>query len=196
TLTANGTVTSPIVRGAWILENILGTPPPLPPPDVPGIEPDLSGATTIKQQLDSHRSVEVCASCHKKIDPLGFALESYDVIGKIRSEYRVKKVASKPKFGKGPFWKAGPVVEPTGRLSTGHNLNGPETLTEYLVEKRELFARCLTKKLMTYGVGRHLEFMDRPAVEKIISKMKTVDFRYPLQDLIIDIVNSEPFLTK
>src|SRR5438445_5695823 len=87
-VTANGTTTSPVLRGAWVLERILGTPPPKPPPDVPAIDPDIRGATTIRQQLAKHRQLASCANCHAKIDPPGFALESFDVIGGFREYYR------------------------------------------------------------------------------------------------------------
>ena len=88
-VTANGTTTSPVIRGAWVLDRILGTPPPPPPPDVEPLVPDIRGATTIRQQLAKHRNVPACASCHAKIDPAGFALESFDVIGGWRENYRV-----------------------------------------------------------------------------------------------------------
>ncbi len=87
-ITANGTTTSPVIRGAWVMERILGQPPPPPPPSVPAVEPDTRGATTIREQLDKHRSVESCAVCHRKIDPPGFALESFDVLGGFRRRYR------------------------------------------------------------------------------------------------------------
>ena len=87
-VTANGTTTSPVLRGAWIMERILGKPPPPPPPGVPAVEPDTRGATTIREQLDKHRTVASCAACHAKIDPPGFALESFDVIGGWRDRYR------------------------------------------------------------------------------------------------------------
>lgn len=194
-VTSNGTVSSPVVRGAWLLENILGTPPPPPPPDVPAIESDISGLSTIKEQLDKHREAEACAGCHAKIDPLGFALENYDVMGQWRQHYRIRK-SSEPPRGRGPHWKDGAAVEANGMLGNGGELDGIDSLKTYLNERRPLFARCLTEKLLTYALGRHPSISDRPAIDAIVAKAEAAGFQLSLQDLLIEIANSKPFLTK
>src|SRR5207244_668865 len=129
-VTANGTTTSPVVRGAWVIENLLGIHVP-PPPPVPAVEPDLTGAVTLRQQLDKHRNDTSCASCHSKIDPPGFALESFDPIGGWREKYRIPTtmqmaVEDRKKDPKaGPLaYKLGLAVDPAGTLSTGESFNG------------------------------------------------------------------------
>ncbi|QDT36646.1 hypothetical protein Pan189_10070 [Stratiformator vulcanicus] len=195
TVTSNGTVTSPIVRGAWIMENLLGTPPPPPPPDVPAIEADISGNLTIKEQLAQHREIKACASCHAKMDPLGFAMENYDVMGGWRTNYRIRK-SDEPPRGRGPHWKSGAEVDPTGVLATGENLGGLNDLKAYLKSRRADFARCLTEKLIAYGTGREPRTTDRPAINAIVDRIAAQDFQYPLAELVTDVVNSKPFLTK
>src|SRR5207248_476227 len=120
-VTANGTSTSPVLRGAWVLDRILGTPPPKPPADVPAVEPDIRGATTIRQQLAKHRALATCATCHAKIDPPGFALESFDVIGGWRENYRTSG-RGKPVTvdGRKMHYLEGPKVDPADVLPDGH----------------------------------------------------------------------------
>src|SRR5206468_101552 len=127
-VTANGTSTSPITRGAWVLERILGTPPPKPPPGVAALEPDIRGATTIREQLAKHRTIETCAACHARIDPPGFALESYDVIGGWRDFYRLSGWVKGAKSIKGKSYLEGSKVDPTGELSDGRRFQDIDEL--------------------------------------------------------------------
>jgi len=146
TVTSNGVETSPVKRGVWLLEKILGTPPSPPPPDVPPIEPDIRGATTIRQQLEKHRAVQACADCHAKIDPLGFTLEAYDPIGRLRDAY--------------PNGKA---IDTSGEYR-GEPLNGSADLRAYLASHPDLLAHNVAHRLLTYAVGRPLGFTDEAAL--------------------------------
>jgi hypothetical protein len=149
TITANGVETSPVTRGVWVLEKLFGTPPSPPPPDVPPIEPDIRGATTIRQQLEKHRGVRACADCHARIDPLGFALEEYDPIGRHRAAY-----------------PNGTAIDTTGEYR-GRTLSGPADIRAYLVDHPEFLARNLASRLLTYALGRPLGFADEPALRRL-----------------------------
>lgn len=179
TTTSNGVETSPVVRGIWVLENILGTPPAPPPPDVDPLEPDIRGATTIREQLAKHREVETCAECHRKIDPIGFALESFDPIGTQRKVYRNDggKVIDK--------------VDTSGELANGDAFEGIEGLKELILDRKDLVARCLTEKMLTYALGRELGFVDRPVVDALAEEL--ADRGYGLLDLVELIATSESF---
>lgn len=155
-VTANGTNTSPILRGVWVLENILGTPTPPPPPNIAGIEPDIRGATTIREQLDLHRDSESCQSCHVKIDPPGFALEMFDPVGRYREKY-ARWIVSNAEKGWGSLGE-GAEVDPTGEFAD---------FREALMDREEDFAHCFTEKLFTYALGREMGFSDRPTIEKL-----------------------------
>lgn len=179
TLTANGVDTSPVIRGAWVLENILGTPPPPPPPNVPVIEPDIRGATTIRDRLEKHRSNAACATCHALIDPPGFALESFDAIGRWRDAY----YDSEKKLP----------VDPGGTLS-GEGFKNVAEFKKLLVERRERFARCLVEKLLTMALGRELDVADRPAIRKILAAAAPEGYR--LRDLVVLCCESELFAWK
>jgi hypothetical protein len=179
TLTANGVDTSPVIRGAWVLENILGTPPPPPPPNVPVIEPDIRGATTIRERLEKHRAVAACATCHALIDPPGFALESFDAIGRWRDAY----TDSEKK----------PPVDPSGELS-GASFKNVMELKRLLVERPERFARCVVEKLLVMALGRELDVADRPAIRQILARAAPDGYR--LQDLIVLCCESELFAWK
>lgn len=180
TATSNGVESSPVTRGIWVLENILGSPPPPPPPDVEPLEPDIRGATTIRQQLAKHRNVTTCAECHRKIDPIGFALESFDPIGSFRTQYRNSK-------GK----RAG-TVDTSGTLPTGESFADIAELKQLLLKQKDQFAHCLAEKMLTYALGREVSFQDRPAVESIVSKLATQGDG--LQDMVELIVTSEAFI--
>ncbi len=175
TLTANGIDTSPVVRGVWLLENLLGTPPSPPPPDVEPLDPDVRGATTIRQQLDKHRSVASCYDCHRKIDPLGFALENFDPIGRWRDAY-----------------SKGAKIDSSGELPGGKTFEDVEGLKAVMLDQTDLFAASVIKKLLAYGIGRHVEPTDRPHVDSILAA--TAD-EYRVRDLIVAVVLSEPFRT-
>lgn len=155
TVTANGIDTSPVVRGVWVLENLLGTPPSPPPPDVEPLDPDVRGAKTIRDQLEKHRNTPSCNSCHRKIDPLGFALENFDPIGGWRDSYG----------------KSSP-VDASGELPSGVAFQDIRGLKEALLEQQELFDRALAGKLLAYSQGRLLQPSDRPQVDRILQQTR------------------------
>ncbi len=189
-VTANGTNTSPVVRGVWVLENILGKHLP-PPPDVPALEPDLRGATTVREQLEKHKADTSCQSCHQFIDPPGFALESFDPVGSYRTHYIQFQV--NPKFvkeGWGTFVN-GPKVESAGETSSGESFEDIDGFRELLLNQREVFAHCLTEKLLTYALGRELGISDREEVDRIAAEVAKED--YGLKTLIRKIVASSTF---
>ncbi len=167
--------TSPVLRGAWILDAILGTPPPPPPPDVPALEETQADTApkTVRERLAQHRASPTCAGCHSRIDPLGFALENYDVIGRWRIE------------------EAGKPVDNTAELPDGTKFHGPEQLKAILLERKDLFIRNLTHKLLGYALGRGLTFQDSCSVEQIVTKVREND--YKAQSMIEAIVLSVPF---
>lgn len=191
-VTANGTNTSPVVRGVWVLENFLGQTTPPPPPNVGGIEPDIRGATTIREQLDKHRSVESCNVCHRHIDPPGFALESFDPVGKYRQQYL--RFYVEPQFadkGWGKVIKAGN-VDPSGQLSTGEKFADVKEFKKLLLQNEDRFAKCLTEKLTTYALGRELGFSDREAIDDILKQNVTQD--RGLRSLVHAIIESPVFV--
>lgn len=179
TVTSNGVETSPVTRGIWVLENILGTPPPPPPPDIEPLEPDIRGATTIRQQLAKHRDVATCAQCHRQIDPIGFALESFDPIGSFRQNYIA---------GTGTVSLE---VDTSGKLPTGESFENAAELKRHLLNRKDQFARCLTEKMLTYALGRELGFRDRPHVTEIENELAARG--YGLHDLVELIVSSAVF---
>jgi len=171
TITANGVETSPVKRGVWLLEKLFGTPPSPPPPNVPPIEPDIRGATTIRQQLEKHRSVQACADCHAKIDPLGFALEAYDPIGHFRSAY-----------------PTGAAIDTSGEYR-GQPVNNPADIRAYLTKHPDLLAQNLAHRLLTYALGRPLGFTDQPALRRLQADWKAKG--HTLRELIHLITTSE-----
>ena len=198
-VTANGTNTSPVLRGAWIMERILGMPPPPPPPSVPAVEPDIRGANTIRQLLDKHRSEESCAACHTKIDPAGFALENFDVMGGWRDKYRaiVEGVTPVTGIGKGglkfTFHYAQP-VDPSGDLWDGRKFSDIREFKQLLSQDEEQVARNLARQLTIYATGAAVRFSDRPAIERILQRARVS--QYGVRTLIQEIVLSELFLQK
>jgi len=201
-VTANGTNTSPVIRGAWVLDHMLGTPSPPPPKDVPAIEPDIRGATTIREQLAQHRSIPSCASCHARIDPLGHALENFDVIGGWRENYRTDAQTSGRKrlmvmTGRGrtaPIGQ-GKKVEAGDELPSGQKFADIDELKELILEEPDRFARGLTSKLLTYATGHTLELADRATVEDIVAQIRTNN-GYGFRSLIHAIVQSSAFRNK
>jgi hypothetical protein len=196
-VTANGTNTSPVVRGVWVLDNILGRPSPPPPAGVPAIEPDIRGATTIREQLARHRDVESCAACHRHIDPPGFALESFDAIGGLRTWYRslgegerVNLEINRRKVA----YRRGLEVDPSGRLADGRSFADVREFKALLLNDPDQIARCLAEKLFTYALGRGLGFSDRPAVEDVVKRVR--GRQYGFRALIHEVVQSETFRTK
>jgi mono/diheme cytochrome c family protein len=179
TLTSNPGRTSPVKRGKWMLENILGSPPPDPPPDAPDLDAVQKAKpnATLRQQLEIHRENPVCASCHRTMDQLGFGLENFDAIGRWRDK-------------DGAF-----AIDASGELPGGAKFNGPLALAKVLDKRRTEFVRCLTEKMLTFGLGRELAVQDRCAVDKIVEQVEKGDFRFSA--LVTAIVKSEPFrLTK
>jgi hypothetical protein len=175
TLTSNPGRTSPVKRGKWILENILGSPPPDPPPDVPELEatgrakPGLS----LRQQLEVHRSNAVCASCHKTMDQLGFGLENFDAIGRWREK------------------DGSLTVDASGELPGGEKFAGPLELADVLKQRQDEFARCLAERMLTFALGRGLESIDRCAVDTIVEGLQKKDYRFSA--LVVEIAGSDPF---
>jgi len=174
TASANGVDTSPVVRGIYVLEKLLGYTPPPPPDDVPDIEPDIRGAKTIREQLAKHREIATCAECHRRIDPLGFALENFDAIGAWRDEY-----------GKNL------PIDASGELPNGDTFSSVLEFQQHIIKREGQFTRNLTEKLLTYGTGRELVPTDRSAIDAILREMKQDN--KGLTDLIEEVVLSEVF---
>jgi hypothetical protein len=195
-VTANGTTTSPVLRGAWVMERVLGKPPPPPPPGVPAVEPDIRGAVTIREQLDKHRSVPACAACHAKIDPPGFALESFDVLGGWRDRYRaLGKGTPPPGFGKNgqPFeFHEGQAVDASGAMPGGGDFKNVVELKAVLLQDERQIARNLAAQLLVYATGAPVRFGDRARVEEILDRAKA----YGVRSIVREIVLSDLFKRK
>ena len=192
-VTANGTTTSPVLRGAWVLERILGTPPPKPPADVGAIEPDIRGATTIREQLAKHSTDPSCATCHVKIDPPGFALESFDVIGGWRDHYRATGEPREVNGRKVRVWD-GPAVDPTGVTPDGRAFRGIDEYKQLLLADKDQLARGLAEKLLAYATGAAPKKSDRPAIGTIVEKARGKN--YGFKSLIHEVVQSPLFQSK
>lgn len=197
-VTANGTTTSPVLRGAWVMERILGKPPPPPPASVPAVEPDTRGATTIREQLDKHRTLETCNACHAKIDPAGFALENFDVVGGWRERYRALGEGRPPEgFGKNgqpfTFHEAQP-VDASGQLPDGRAFQNIRDLKKLLLGDERQIARNLAGQLVIYATGAAVRFGDRPEIERILDR--AASSRYGVRSLVHEIVQSELFRRK
>lgn len=174
TVSANGIDTSPVVRGVWLLENILGVTPSPPPPDVAPLDPDVRGAKSIRDQLEKHRDVPSCYDCHRKIDPLGFALESFDPIGKWRDKYKNKAQ-----------------VETAGKLPNGKSFKDVRELKVILLEQKEQFSQALIEKMLAYSLGRTLGIADRPHVDSILQELRERGDGF--RDLVELVVMSDVF---
>ena len=188
--TANGVDTQPVLRGVWLMENIFGDPPPEPPTGVPAIEPDTSGAKSIREQLAKHQADPNCAGCHRKIDPPGFVLENFDPVGRWREFYPIHK---KDEGGQ-TITRKGQPVDASAELADGTKLKDITDLKRHLVENIDQFSRCLAGKLLTYATGRPPSFGDREEIERIVREVKAEG--NGLQDLIIALVQSKSFRTK
>ena len=197
-VTANGTTTSPVLRGYWITERILGYQIP-PPPPVPAVEPDIRGAVTLRQQLEKHRNDASCASCHSKMDPPGFALESFDVMGGWRDRYRAVKESIKPESGIGlngqafAFYYALP-VDCAGELPDGRAFKDIREFKALLLQDEVPLARNLVKQLITYATGAPARFSDREEVEGIVQRSSSRQFG--LRTIVHEIVRSDLFQMK
>lgn len=176
TVTSLATRTSPVVRGKWVLENILGTPPPPPPPDVPELpeRTDTGGVKPMRERLEEHRANPVCANCHSRMDPLGFALENFDAVGK----WRATGVGNTP-------------IDPSGTLPDGTAFGGLSELRSVLVARRDEFVATVTEKLLTYALGRGIEYYDRPAIRRVVRDAAASDNRW--SSLIAGVARSLPF---
>ena len=179
TVTSYATRTSPVLRGKWILTNILGTPPPAPPPNVPALKENDEGGKilSVRERLEEHRKSPACASCHKIMDPLGFSLENFDAIG----QWRAKSEDGAP-------------IDASGVLLDGSKVDGPSTLRAALMSRPDVFVATLTEKLMTYALGRGVDYQDQPAIRAIVARAASDHYRF--SDLVSGIVKSPPFRMK
>lgn len=194
-VTANGTTTSPIVRGAWVLDRILGAPPPKPSVPVEAVDPDIRGATTIRDQLAKHRQVESCAVCHVTIDPPGFALENFDVLGGWREHYRsIGNGEPVIAAGKRMRYKQGPAVDSGDVLPDGRRFRNIDEYKTLLLSDKDQLARALAVKLLTYATGVAPSAADRPKVEAIVESVRGKN--YGLRSLVQEVVQSEVFRHK
>jgi hypothetical protein len=173
TVTSNPTRTSPVKRGKWILENILGTPPPPPAPDVPELPPTGQLKGTLRQQMEQHRANPTCAVCHAKLDPLGFGLENFDGIGSWRTTDNKKEIDS------------------SGVLPGGEKFNGPAELRKILLGKADQFRNCFAEKVLTFALGRGLEYYDKCALEEIVKSGKAGEDKFAAY--VLAVVRSDPF---
>jgi hypothetical protein len=194
-VTANGTQTSPVLRGAWVLDRILGTPPPRPPAGVPSVEPDIRGATTIRSQLAKHRQLETCATCHVKIDPPGFALESFDVIGGWRENYRTTGRGQDVKIDghRMPYLK-GPKVDAADVMPDGTRFETIDEFKVLLLRDLDQIAKALAARLVTYATGGAPARADQPEIDAIVGKIRGKD--YGLRTLVHEVVQSGLFRSK
>lgn len=176
TVTSNALRTSPVLRGKWILENLLGTPPPEPPPNVPALKENTEGAKamSVRERLEEHRKNPACASCHQIMDPLGFALENYDAVGAFRTK-----------------GEDGAPIDASGQLLDGTKIKGAEDLKKALLARPNDFAATLTEKMMTYALGRGLESYDEPSVRAIVREAAQSDYKFSA--IVLGIVKSIPF---
>jgi hypothetical protein len=170
--------TSVVMRGRWLLANMLGAPPPPPPLDVPALrEPGEEGQPrSLRERMEMHRKNPACASCHQRMDPLGFTLENFDAVGKWRSE------------------ADGVPVDPTAAMPDGTNFAGIDGLRTYLGENKEDFVRTLSGKLLAYAIGRGIEYYDQPAIRKIAREAAANNYRW--SSVILGVVNSTPFSSR
>ena len=171
--------TSPVLRGKWVLEQVLGTPPPPPPPNVPELEVDhdSSGSEeTLRVILERHREDPTCNSCHQAMDPIGLGLENFDAIGRWRTAYGKE------------------AIDPSGIMESGETFQSPAELRKILVGKRELFAKTFSKKMLSFALGRSLEFKDSPTINQL--QQQLLENNFDSRQLIIEIVKSYPFRYK
>ena len=195
-VTANGTTTSPVPRGNFVLANLLGQPAPPPPVGVSAIEPDTRGTTTIREQLDAHRSSPVCASCHRVIDPPGFALESFDPIGGFRTTYRVSggEIEVNGRMRRAPYTEGLP-VDPSGVTPKGDRFARIEEYKQLLLQRDvDQVARHVASQLFVFSTGAEIEFADRDAVEQIIEQGRNAG--HPVRNMIHEVVQSDLFRSR
>jgi len=196
-VTANGTNTSPVVRGAWVMERVQGVTPPPPPPGVPGVEPDIRGATTLRELLEKHRDSDNCRGCHAKIDPPGFAMEVFNPIGGFRDRYRslgegdrIDKVVD----GRKVNYRVGPAVNASGELTDGRRFDDFRQFRDLLAGQDRMLARTFVTKLLTFATGRETGFSDRPEINRIVTA--AADDGYRAGDLLHAVIASDIFQSK
>lgn len=197
-VTANGTTTSPVLRGAWVMKKILGQTPPAPPPGAGAIEPDTRGATTVREQLAKHRRNESCAGCHAKIDPPGFALECFDVVGGFREKYRIQEKGQYTKLTNSRarqrgVW-LGPAVDASGELPDGRTFGGIQDFKKLLLSQSDSVLGALTQNLVVYSTGAGVTFSDRAEVTAIAARVKQRGGG--LRTLVTEVIQSPIFQTK
>jgi mono/diheme cytochrome c family protein len=190
-VTANGTLTSPVKRGVWVAERLLGTPIPPPPANIDPVDPDTRGAKTLREQLALHRGKGSCAACHARFDAYGFALESFDVMGNFRTKYRTADTMADKGKRK---WKDGLPVDATGVAPDGTAFAGVQQLREMLAKKPDQLARGVTRHLLTYATGQPATPLDQPAIEAIVKSSAKDD--YGLRSLVHGVIQSEVFRMK
>ena len=199
-ITADGTTTTPVKRGAFVMDRLLGQPPSPPPEAVPAVEPDVRGATTIRAQLDLHRNNQACAGCHAKFDPPGFALESFDVIGGERTRYRsirggvgefVPRSKAFAKLGVGGAFGNGPAVDPSGTLLDGRSFGDVREFQNLMAKDTDVLLTNLARQFLVYSTGREVSFGDREAVQRIVAR--TVAKGGGVRTLIHEIIGSDLF---
>ncbi len=194
-VTANGTVTTPVKRGSFVLTNLLGLPPNPPPPGAGSIEPDTRGATTIRETLEKHQSVEACAACHRRIDPPGFALECFDPVGTFRTRYRNSKGVKRTAVVGLRFlhkdYNLGQPVDCMGQTEDGYTFSGIRDFKQHLMKSKEQVARNLVSQLITFATGAEIQFADRQELEAILLRHENAN--YPLRKLIHEVVSSRMF---
>ncbi len=184
-VTANGTHTSPVLRGLWVCRNILGTHVPPPPGNVPAIEPDVRGATTVRELLEKHRSDSECAACHRQMDPPGFALENFDAAGQWRSHY--------PKLIEGRV-SPGIEVDASGTLPNGHLFADFQNFQRLIAENPDVIAKNFAEKLLAYGTGERIHFSDREAIDEIVRVARTNN--YGMRSIVVAVAQSRVFQSK
>jgi hypothetical protein len=176
-LTANPNRTSPVIRGQWILDRLLASPPSPPPPNVPTLAENRAGqkAQTVRQRIEQHRSNPTCMGCHGVMDPLGFALENFDTVG----QYHVQDAQTLTK------------IDTSGVLPDGTPISGPDDLRRALVARPDRFVQALTENLLTYALGRGIDYLDMPAVRKIVQGAQADDYRF--ESIVLGIISSDAF---
>jgi len=198
-LSTNATYTSPVKRGVWLLERMLGTPPSPPPPDVAAVEPDIRGAVTIREQLAKHQAVAACGACHRQIDPPGFALENFDVIGGWREFYRSpnggdgKQYVELTNYPGKKVWQSLP-VEASGELASGEHFANIDSYRQLVLRDHRQLTRNLAEKLMIYATGSPLQFADREVIEEIVMQADTRNHGF--RSLLHQVIQSRVFRSK
>jgi hypothetical protein len=195
-VTANGTSTSPVVRGAWIMERLIGEPPPPPPPSVPAVEPDIRGAKTIRDLLALHTKSESCAGCHARFDPVGLALENFDIFGGWRTRYRGveqgERIAGIDRAGHDFVYTVAESVDAAGQLRDGRRFQNIRELKTILASQPRQLARNLLHQFTLYATGTPVRFADRVEIEALLDGCAADGYR--VRDLLHALVQNRIFL--